>query len=109
MIILKVYVDDDIGSKPESNSPVTAYRDAVFAFPVTSKRMKLPAWHGRHLGEVISKLQRGEDRLYFPDKVTRNSAHVIIFVKASEAFVAELSDNHDGLYGTTVRLSIRSL
>jgi hypothetical protein len=109
MIILKVYVGDDIGSKPESNSPVTAYRDAVFAFPVTSKRMKLPAWHGRHLGEVISKLQRGEDRLYFPDKVTRNSAHVIIFVKASEVFVAELSDNHDGLYGTTVRLSIRSL
>jgi hypothetical protein len=42
-----------------------------------------------------ANLQGGEDRLYFPDKVTRNSAYVVIFVKASKAFVAEFSDNHD--------------
>ena len=105
MIILKVHVGDGIALKPESNPPVACYRDAVFAFPVTFKRMKFPARHGRHLREVIGKLQGGQNRLDLPDRVGRHATQVVIFVKAPEAFVPELADNHDRLYGITVRAS----
>ena len=105
MIILKVHVGDGIALKPESNPPVACYIDAVFAFPITFKRMKLPTWHSRHLREVVGKLQGGQDGLDLPDRVGRYAAQVVIFVKASETFVPELPDGHDGLYGITVRLS----
>ena len=108
MIILQVHVSDDVALKSESNPPVACYSDAVFAFPFTSKRMEFPARHGCHLREVVGKFQGGEDRLDFPDRVGRHAAQIVIFVKASEAFVAEFPDNHDGLYGTTVRLSSRA-
>src|SRR3990172_8528485 len=35
----------------------------------------------------------------------RHAARVVIFVKASEAFVPELPDDHDALYGITVHPS----
>ena len=105
MVILKVYIGDGMALKPEGNSPVACYSDAVFAFPVTPKRVKSPARHGRHLREVVGKLQGGEDRLDLPDRVGRHAAEVVIFVKVSQAIVAERSDNHGGVYGTTVHLS----
>ncbi|OGQ50575.1 MAG: hypothetical protein A3I10_07695 [Deltaproteobacteria bacterium RIFCSPLOWO2_02_FULL_57_26] len=37
-----------------------------------------------------------------PDRVGRHAPWVVIFVKASEALVPELPDDHDGLYGITV-------
>ena len=105
MIILKVQVRDGIALKPESNPPVACYSDAVLAFPVTPKRMKLPARHSRHLREVVGKLQGGQDRLDLPDRVSRHAARVVICVKASEVFVPKLPDNHGVLYGITVRPS----
>jgi hypothetical protein len=106
VIILKVHVGHRIALKPESNPPVACHSDAVFAFPVTPKRMKLPARHGRHLREVVGKLQGGEDRLDFPNRVDRDAARIVIFVKASETFMTKLSDNR--LCGITVRLSSRA-
>ena len=94
MIILEVYLGDGIALKSESNPPVPCYSDAVFAFPDTSERMKLPTRHGRHLREIVSKLKGGQDRFDLPDRVGRQAAQVIIFVKASEAFVPELPYNH---------------
>ncbi len=105
MVILKVQVGDGIAFKPENNPPVACYRDAVFAFPVTFERMKLPARHSRHLREIVGKLQGGQDCLDLPDRVRGHAARVVIFVKAFEVFVPELPDNHDGLYGITVRTS----
>ena len=40
-----------------------------------------------------------------PDRVGRHAPWVVIFVKASEALVPELPDDHDGLYGITVHPS----
>lgn len=105
MIILKVQFGDGVALKPESDPPVACYSDAVFAFPVAFKRMKPPARHRRHLREVVGKLQGGEDRLDFPDRVGRYAAQVIVFVKVPEAFVPELADQHNGLYGITVHVS----
>lgn len=108
MIILKVHFRDDIALKPEGNPPVTCYSDAVFAFAVGSKRVKLPAWHRRHLRKVVSKRQGGENRLDLPHRAGRHAAQIVIFVKASQALMAERPDSHGRLYGATVRLSSRS-
>ncbi len=105
MIILKVHFSDNVTINSESNPPIGCYRDAAFAFPDAPERMKLPARHGRHLREVVGKLQGGQDRFDLSDAMGREAARVIIFVKASEAFMPKFADRHDRLYGITVRLS----
>lgn len=62
-----------------------------------------------YIGEVVGKLQGGEDRLDPPDRVGRYATEVVIFIKTSEAFVPELPDNHGIVYGATVRLSSRTV
>lgn len=80
MIILKVHFANRVVLNPESNPPVAGHGNTVFAFPVTPERMKLPARHGRDLGEVIGKLQGGQDRPDLSDRVSGNAAHVVLFV-----------------------------
>ena len=105
MIILKVQFSNDIVFHSKGNSPVSCYRDAVFALPGASERVKFPPRHSCHLREVVSELQCGQDRLDLPDPLSGKAAWVIILVKASKAFVSEPPDEHDGLYGITVRVS----
>ena len=105
MIILKIQFSDNVVFHSKGNPPVGCYRDTVFAFPGASERVKLPTRHSGHLREVIGELQCGQDRLDLPDPLGGKAAWVIILVKASKAFVSEPPDEHDGLYGITVRVS----
>ena len=67
--------------------------------------MKPPTWHGGHLREVIGKLQCRQDRLDLPDPLGRKAAWVVVLVETSKTSVPEPSDEHDQLYGITVRMS----
>ncbi len=107
MIILKIQFSDNVVFHSKGNPPVSCYRDTVFALPGASERVKLPTRHRCHLREVIGELQCGQDRLDLHDPLGGKAAWVIILVKASKAFVPEPSDNHDRLYGITVRMSRR--
>jgi len=90
-----VHFSGNVTINSESNPPIGCYRDAAFAFPDASERMKLPARHGRHLREVVGKLQGGQDRFDLSDAMGREAARVIIFVKASEAFIPKFPDRDD--------------
>ncbi len=105
MIILKIQFSDNVVFHSKGNPPVGCYRDTVFAFPGASERVKLPTRQSCHLREVIGELQCGQDRLDLPDPLSGKAAWVIILVKAYKAFVSEPPDEHDGLYGITVRVS----
>jgi len=107
MIILNVQSNDNVVFHSKDNPPVGCYRDTVFAFPGASERVKLPTRHSGHLREVIGELQCGQNRLDLPDPLGGKAAWVILLVKASKAFVPELPDDYDRLYGLTVRLSRR--
>ncbi len=107
MIILKVKFSDNVVFHSKGNPPVGCYRDTVFAFPGASERVKLPTRHSGHLREVIGELQCGQDRLDLLDPLGGKTAWVIILVKASKTFVPEPPDDHDQLYGITVRMSRR--
>jgi hypothetical protein len=106
MVVLKVHFGKDIALEPESKPPIASYSDAVFAFPVPSKRMELPTRHSRHLGKIVGKLQGSQDRFNLPDSMRGHAAWVIIFIKASETFMPKLTESHGRSYGITVRGSM---
>ena len=107
MIILKVQFSNNVVCHSKGNPPVACYRDTVFAFPGASERVKLPTRQSGHLREVIGELQCGQDRLDLLDPLGGKTTWVIILVKASKTFVPEPPDDHDQLYGITVRMSRR--
>jgi hypothetical protein len=108
MVILKIHFGYGITFKSESNPPVGRDSNTVFAFSSASERMKLPARHSRYLRNVVGKFQSSQNRFDLPDGMSRQAARIITCVKASEAFVPELPENHKRLYGTTVRMSNNS-
>ena len=105
MIILKIQFSDNVVFHSKGNPPVACYRDTILAFPRTSERVKSPTRHCAHLREVIGELQCGQDRLDLLYPLGGKTAWVIILIKASKTFVPEPPNEHDGLYGITVRVS----